>query len=199
MKIWLLSDIRAEVVDWSPPSIPEADICVVAGDIACGGREAVEWAAWHVRPHMPAIGILGNHEFYRHVMSRERSEAQYAGRRHDVQMLDNMTWTEGSVRFVGATLWTDYALDGDPERAMARAAVQMRDHSVILAGDGSSVGRFTPRHAENFTASRCSSSSRCWPSHSTVTPSSSPTMDRRRDRSPRIAKATSSTPPSSAT
>ena len=145
MRIWLLSDTHCEINEWAPASIPDADVCVVPGDIHRGAQEAVEWLAQHIRPHMPVIGLLGNHEFYGHWLQRERSEAQWHGRRHDVQMLDDMTWTIGSTRFVGSTLWTDFDLGtGGDERerhaTMAGAQAAIRDYSRI----GNEKGRFTP-------------------------------------------------------
>ncbi|GAB5429389.1 MAG: metallophosphoesterase [Devosia indica] len=143
MKIWAISDLHTEVAPWSPTDIPDADICVLAGDIARGAQEAVQWAAAYVRPHMPVIGVLGNHEFYGHWIEREQSAAQYHGWRHDVQMLDDMTWTVGDVRFVGATLWTDYDLYGRPDEAMKAARAGMNDHRLI----GIERRRFVPADA----------------------------------------------------
>lgn len=105
-----------------PPEIPDADICILAGDIGRGAQDAVEWSTAYVRPHMPVIGVLGNHEYYGHWIERERSAAQHHGWRHDVMMLDDMVWTVGGVRFVGATLWTDFYPDGHPGRAVRAAA-----------------------------------------------------------------------------
>lgn len=144
MRIWVLSDLHTEVAYWMPPVIPAADVCVLAGDIARGAQEMVEWAAEHVRPHMPVVAVLGNHEFYGHWHSRERSAAQHHGWRHDVNVLDEMTWTEAGVRFVGATLWTDFEFGGGGDqgrqRRMSVAQASMRDYSRI-GGDGE---RFTP-------------------------------------------------------
>lgn len=141
MKIWTLSDLHTEAGSWAPPSIPDADLCIIAGDIGRGAQEAVEWAAAYVRPHMPVIGVLGNHEFYRHYVERERSAAQHHGWRHDIQMLDDMVWTIGEVRFVGATLWTDFHLDGDPSGSIKAAADVMNDFRLI----GTEAGRFSPQ------------------------------------------------------
>ncbi len=145
MKIWVLSDIHDEVANWEPPAIPDADICIAAGDISRRARASVEWLAQFVRPHMPVIGVLGNHEFYGGWLARERSEAQWHGRRHDITMLDDMTWTLPGIRFVGATLWTDFDLEsGGDERlrqhTMAGAQASMRDYSRI----SDETGRFTP-------------------------------------------------------
>lgn len=49
----------------------------------------------------------------------------------DVRLLDlSSAWVHG-VTFVGATLWTDYDLDGDPLLAAMRASEGMNDHDDI--------------------------------------------------------------------
>ena len=47
------------------------------------------------------------------------------------------------MRFIGCTLWTDYKLDGDPQRAMRDAAVGLMDHQLIRYEEG----RFLPVQA----------------------------------------------------
>lgn len=140
MKIWVLSDLHNEHYEWAPPSIPDADICIAAGDIARGAQEHADWLAYYVRPHMPVISVLGNHEYYRHTIEYENSEAQFSSRRHDIHVLENMTWTYGGVRFVGCTLWTDFYLDNTPERSVRAAAAGMNDFRLIRT----KAGRFTP-------------------------------------------------------
>ncbi len=62
----------------------------------------------------------------------------------------------GDVRFVGGTLWTDYALgaeiqpgrqrDMDIAHSMNACGAMLRDHSAILLDDGA-IERFQPEHA----------------------------------------------------
>lgn len=134
MKLWTISDLHTESGFWSPRDIPDADVCVLAGDIARGAEETVRWAAQHIRPHMPVVAVLGNHEHYRGDMEVERRAAQAQGWRHDIAVLDDMSVTVGSTRFVGATLWTDYELYGDTETAMKTARLGMNDHRLIRVG-----------------------------------------------------------------
>lgn len=151
MRIWILSDVHDEVYSWAPPSIPDADICIVAGDIGRAAQEHADWVAYYIRPHMPCVSVLGNHEFYGSWLNRERSEAQWQSRKHDIHILDDMTWTEGGVRFVGATLWTDFYLRPDPEDvrdSVQTAALQMRDYSQIHVEDR----KFTPAYTAEMHA-----------------------------------------------
>ena len=52
------------------------------------------------------------------------------------------------VRFVGATLWTDYALLGSTKASMVLAGHEMNDHHLIRYREaGGHISRFMPWHA----------------------------------------------------
>lgn len=132
MRIRVLSDLHLEFQDWNPPDA-QADIVVLAGDIHSGTR-GVEWA----RRQFPAVPILyvpGNHEFYGRDLQETLSDLQQAGRRFGVHVLHGHGIIIGGVRFLGATLWTDFALHGADaqslRRAMSDAKHGMSDFSVI--------------------------------------------------------------------
>jgi hypothetical protein len=65
-----------------------------------------------------------------------RTEARHLG----VHLLDRDALILGGARFLGTTLWTDYALYGsapaDLDRAMADAAVEMNDFRMIKWAEG---------------------------------------------------------------
>lgn len=54
----------------------------------------------------------------------------------------------GNVRFIGATLWTDYALNGDGRFAKMTAQADLNDHRLIRFSEGGKSTRLTPSHAE---------------------------------------------------
>lgn len=56
--------------------------------------------------------------------------------------------TIGNIRFIGATLWTDYALNGDARFAKMTAQAELNDHRMIRFAEGGRFARFTPSHAE---------------------------------------------------
>lgn len=100
-------------------TVPDADMCVVAGDIADGAPEkSIAWLADHILPHMPVVVVLGNHDFYGHALADARRAAANAADDTGVIFLDNQQIIVDRVRFVGSTLWTDYWLSAgdDPER-----------------------------------------------------------------------------------
>jgi predicted phosphodiesterase len=142
MKVRILSDLHLEFYKWQPPAV-EADVVVLAGDIHVG-TQGLEWARHHF-PATPVVYVPGNHEFYgeqmQHVLSRLREE----GARLGVNVLDTDEVNLHGTRFLGATLWTDFALDGSSpkqiERALAVARNVMHDFRSIRYGTGR---RFNP-------------------------------------------------------
>lgn len=160
MRLWLLSDLHDEIAPynaeyWGAPD--DVDVCLAAGDITRGGRSHVEFLQEFIAPHTRhgVCSVLGNHEFYRSSIERERIEAGRAAVRTDIHVLDDMVWTIGSVRFVGCTLWTDYDLyntSDDPlvrDSYMATARFGLNDHRKIRLVDSSSRP-FIPQHAREI-------------------------------------------------
>jgi predicted phosphodiesterase len=136
MKVRVLSDLHLEFQDWVPPK-SDADVIVLAGDIHLG-VSGVEWAR-RTFPSSPIVYVPGNHEFYGEHMQDLMEELFSMGRRLGVDVLDGHSVVIDGVRFLGATLWTDFGLQGDDprsiERAMAHAQYGMYDFQVIRCGD----------------------------------------------------------------
>lgn len=150
MKLHVLSDLHVEFTgrlqgeDCAPfvPPPTDADVVVLAGDIGVG-QGGVDFA--RAAFDKPVLYLCGNHEFYRRPLSLVAAlKAQTAG--SHVQVLDDDVAVIAGVRFLAATLWTDFDLFG-PERrddAMMTADVCMSDFRLIENDDGT---RFQARHA----------------------------------------------------
>lgn len=146
MKIQIASDLHQEF--FSPGSergvlacAPDADVLVLAGDIGKGVQAVQAFQSWPV----PVVLVAGNHEYYDGDLAVVRSAMQEASKGTAVRFLDNETAILLGVRFVGTTLWTDYALLGDEDRVQAQeiAARRLNDHQLI-----SVRGKpFLPSHA----------------------------------------------------
>lgn len=130
--------------------VDKADLLILAGDI---GRVSTsrnvstlsyaEQAADFLG--CPAVVVPGNHEYYRGIFERERKfllEADIP----NVTILDRgeAYYIDGSLRILGTTLWTDYAVLGNRVQAMQEAQSQMPDHRLISNQDGS---QFSPQNA----------------------------------------------------
>ena len=109
MKLNILSDLHLGfgAMDWP---VNDADVVVLAGDIS-RPREAVAWA---LRFDKPVLYVPGNHEFYGSSIDGALEEFQHLCTGTQVQMLDQRERVLGGVRFLGATLWTDFELFDEP-------------------------------------------------------------------------------------
>jgi len=143
MKIYLLSDLHIECSDFVPPPT-SADVVILAGDIGLG-TTGMTWAKRHFLT--PVIYIAGNHEFYASDIDQEPVRFRAAAAELGIHFLDCTTVELHGVRFIGATMWTDYRLDTKNERevamAMRHAARSMADFYDIAKGDA----RFRPADA----------------------------------------------------
>jgi 3',5'-cyclic AMP phosphodiesterase CpdA len=138
----VFSDLHLEFLDWTPP-VAAADVILLAGDIAVG-TDGIGWARRRF-PQTPVVYVPGNHEFYGARLPEALEALRAEARRFDVQFLDGEECVLGGIRFLGTTMWTDYALYGSAQaqlaRAMADAKEDMNDFRMIQWSDGD---RFTP-------------------------------------------------------
>jgi Icc-related predicted phosphoesterase len=148
MRIQLASDLHLEHLRRNFPGerviagAHGVDVLVLAGDIA-NGLEAVDFfGRWPV----PVLYLAGNHEFYGHEMPNLRQALREACAGTSIQFLDNDVVDFGGVRFLGATLWTDYrlALNRTQRQQMEYAGTRLNDHFLIRTTDPL---RFTPEDA----------------------------------------------------
>lgn len=136
MRIWTISDLHLRQRDAldlrKPDRYPDADVCVIAGDICERINLAVNWVAKVIRPRMPVVFVPGNHEFYDGTVGDVRRNARTLCKALDVTLLDDDAVMIDGVRFVGGTLWTDFKLNGGTtdavEDAMKVARVSLADY-----------------------------------------------------------------------
>ena len=124
--------------------VGRADLLVLAGDI---GRmrsqrdvSTLRYAEQAARLlGCPTVVVPGNHEYYRGSFDEERA-ALLAARVDDVTVLDRgearYAIAGRTLRVLGATLWTDYAANGDPAQAMRLAQDKIVDHRLITRRGG---------------------------------------------------------------
>lgn len=147
MRLLILSDLHHELWRNDAPqgdlALSCPDAVILAGDIDTGTR-AVTWAA-SAFAGLPVLYVHGNHEGYGHHLDKVRQELRAAcAATPNVHFLDADSHViadqaGNKVRFLGATLWTDFRLLGDDTRqaAMRDAEAVMNDYKRIrLAGMG---------------------------------------------------------------
>jgi hypothetical protein len=162
MRIIYFSDVHLEIRDDQPAAswsdilplgfgpelsrfVGTVDLLILAGDIGrlrstrnvsplSYARQAADFLGCAV------ILVPGNHEYYRGCF-REDREALLGAGDGTVTVLDRgEAWIarDGApLRILGATLWTDYAVAGDPAAAMKAAEREIYDHRLIRRSEGS--------------------------------------------------------------
>ncbi|BEU71157.1 MULTISPECIES: metallophosphoesterase [Ralstonia solanacearum species complex] len=119
MNLLVLSDLHLEfsTLDIDTTGV---DVIVLAGDIHLGKR-GLPWIEVQSRG-LPVIYVPGNHEFYKGEHSRVARDLRAAcAATPNVHLLDMDKITIGDVEFLGATLWTDFALYGRTEEKVRAA------------------------------------------------------------------------------
>jgi len=142
MKLLVLSDLHLEVWRDHLPRIDVSasmpDVVILAGDIHTKFR-AASWAA-EIFPALPIVYVAGNHEFYGEAVEKTGQEiARECARYPNIRYLDCGEYIYDNVRFLGATLWTDFALFGSDRKwsAMLDARTVMNDyHRIRVASAG---------------------------------------------------------------
>ncbi|MGV8894775.1 MAG: metallophosphoesterase family protein [Burkholderiaceae bacterium] len=127
MRLLILSDLHHElwrqhapVID---PSVSQPDVVILAGDIDTGAK-AVEWAA-ALFPAIPVLYIHGNHESYGKNLEDVQDAIEVACMATtNVHFLNCSEFQLRDVRFLGATMWTDFRLFGDDSRQAAMRAAE---------------------------------------------------------------------------
>lgn len=146
MKIYLISDLHLEMDDYFEFPKIAVDVVVLAGDIHRGGKVFDFAAKCRLHFHAPVVVVAGNHEYYRRDYLKQIAEFRRdAAKLKNIFFLENDRVVIGNARFLGCTLWSDFALYGqahvDESKAIARRNIN--DFRVIEYGSR----QFTPDDA----------------------------------------------------
>lgn len=132
MRLQIFSDLHADVARPRPITVaPDLDAVIVAGDVCEGAENGFARLRLIVPMQVPILMVMGNHEYYRRHLASELASARDVAPLYGVHLLENDVVALGGVRFIGCSLWTDYALFCDPQRAMLVAAHGLNDHRRI--------------------------------------------------------------------
>lgn len=151
MKLHILSDLHLEFAPFRPmddwPLHVDCDVVVLAGDI-CPGVRGVQWAQ-QAFSDKPVIYVPGNHEAYGTVLSENLKALRAEAAGSNVHVLNNEECIIDGVRFLGATLWTDFEVEGETWRdiALVRAKTAIHDFIAIYSAEGAP---FTPYQSKEL-------------------------------------------------
>ena len=146
MKIQLLSDLHLEAhPHFVPEPAPGADVLVLAGDIGSyqeGGQLGDEdfglarfsplpqWGAWPT----PVLFVPGNHEYDAQDFDEAHQRLRRTCDKLGIAWLERETLVLKQVRFVGATLWSDFDALADHEQTDSLTRrLQLRDKAFRAA------------------------------------------------------------------
>ncbi len=135
MRLWILSDVRADLnpAFSLPDPLPDFDALLVAGGICAGLEASLGWLAAALggrQGRRPVVMVPGNLEYWSEI---PLVEALAKGRRRAVELgihllSDETVRLEGpdgrGVHVVGATLWTDWSLEGAFQGKLARVGAR---------------------------------------------------------------------------
>lgn len=120
--IYPCSDVHfrspTDASDWARDEVPaNADIVVIAGDIANGPKQGIKCMKRILQEHPDKIFIicLGNHDYWGGVTmaSTWYQWNQLADRYPNFYFLNQVPIVVKGITFIGATLWTDMQLTDD--------------------------------------------------------------------------------------
>jgi len=131
MKIHVISDLHREDNDAFNPPATDADVVLLPGDIDVGVA-GVEWAMNTFSK--PVVYVLGNHEPYGHNVDILLDQMRELTRGTHVHVLENEACIIEGVRFIGATLWTDFELADDAYALMLESEARKSDFRMIEVG-----------------------------------------------------------------
>lgn len=167
MRINLVSDLHVDISQnggFTPPAV-DADITVVAGDAMAPGVLALQKIR-DLYPDRcrPLIYVAGNHDFYSHhdpqrpelntTFEQQKFAMPSIAESLGIVLLDDSVTVINGVRFVGATLWTDFSarpayMPFDQAVREAASARGKNDYRFIKMSEGRSKGKLRPRDTIN--------------------------------------------------
>jgi predicted phosphodiesterase len=125
VRIQLLSDLHLEVdPTFRPEFDPASDLLVLAGDIGArpdtpmASHGAKDFCLTRFSPALgnwpvPVLYVPGNHEYDGQDFDECREALRDTAEQLGIQWLDGQSLVIRGVRFVGATLWSDFDCFGD--------------------------------------------------------------------------------------
>lgn len=145
MRLRILSDLHLEHQNPLPDlwDREDYDVIIAAGDLHGSCAQAVEILA----PFGPSVFVPGNHEHFGHILQDNLQTGRALATKTQVSFLARDIVVIDGVRFIGATLWTDYALYRTTKHSMVIAGQSLDDHRVIKYREASGhIARFMPWH-----------------------------------------------------
>nr|WP_250808479.1 metallophosphoesterase [Neorhizobium tomejilense] len=152
----------------------DVEVVIVAGDVTAPVGKSMHWLNENLAmAGYEVVFVAGNHEHYGQVYEDSmRSGYEARPRYPNVHFLENSEVTIKGVRFLGATMWTDFNLYENIPQAIKAARVQMNDYRAITSKDE----RGNPRFFEPEITREIHRESREWLRNALAVPHPGPTV-----------------------
>lgn len=110
MRAWIVSDMHIHDPASARLTIPEADICLCAGDVSAHVDVTWNYLQQTIAPIMPVAVVLGNHDYYHGTIDAVLEILRMRAQGTKITVLENSAMVFEGVQIIGATLWTDFLL-----------------------------------------------------------------------------------------
>lgn len=111
-KIGLISDLHLESSNIDLPN-PGWDYLVIAGDLSASLPNMLHFFNYYAPTDIPIIYVLGNHEYEgRRLDDNVEKIKEMLKPFSNVHVLDNESIVIDNIKFIGATLWSNFELEG---------------------------------------------------------------------------------------
>lgn len=124
-----MSDLHLEFADWAPPAA-DCDGVLLCGDIH-GKARGMRWAR-EAFGDVPVAYVLGNHEWYGAKMPKHLGRFREEAEKFGIRLLERGECEIAGVRVLGATMWTDFNLEGNAHLGGWDARAAMTDYKKIV-------------------------------------------------------------------
>lgn len=133
MKLQILSDLHNEFEEFNPPE-NDADLVILAGDINLGDK-GIKWIQKKFPADKKILYVLGNHEFYDHLFPELYQSLADKIKETNIKLLEQNTIKIKGTRFIGCSLWTDFAINGNLEDNLQNIKFLLNDYAMISSND----------------------------------------------------------------
>ena len=128
LRIQILSDLHNEFEPYEPLKV-ECDVTILAGDVGLG-MNGLKWATT-VFQDRPVVYVAGNHEYYGNALPHLTNKLRESCKGTSVHFLECESVSINGVRFLGCTLWSDFAVASNRLESMEVAQDVMTDYKRI--------------------------------------------------------------------